>query len=56
VIVFGQGGRDVTSLGSSLKNASYLLESPNADSVETDSDNEALQWAGLSAAMEILNV
>jgi hypothetical protein len=32
-----------------------LLESANADNLETDLDNESLQWAGLNAAMEILN-
>jgi PKD repeat protein len=54
-IVFGQGGRDVVDESSSLKNQSYLLESPSADNMESDLDYEALQWAGLTAAMEILN-
>jgi RHS repeat-associated protein len=55
LIVFGQGGKDVVHEGSGLKNSVDLLESPTADNVETDLDNEALQWAGLTAAMEILN-
>lgn len=54
-IVFGQGGHDVVQVGAGLSNPSYLLESPTADEVEADLDNEALQWAGLTAAMEILN-
>jgi hypothetical protein len=55
LIVFGQGGRDVVDESSSLKNQSYLLKSPSADNIETDLDDEAIQWAGLTAAMEILN-
>ena len=55
LIVFGQGGKDVVHEGAGLKNSVYLLESPTADSIETDLDNEALQWAGLAAAMEFLN-
>jgi hypothetical protein len=42
-------------LGPGLKNSVYYLPSPTADNIETDLDSEALQWAGLSAAMEILN-
>jgi hypothetical protein len=38
---------------SALKNLSDLLERPTADNIETDLDNEALQWAGLTAALEI---
>jgi len=55
LIVFGQGGKDVVKKGSGLKNPVYLLGSTTADNIETDLDNEALQWAGLKAAMEILN-
>ncbi len=55
LIVFGQGGRDVVRESPALSNPSFLLESSTADNIETDLDNEALQWAGLSAAMEILN-
>jgi VCBS repeat-containing protein len=55
LIVFGQGGKDVVDEGSGVKNSVYLLESPTAENVETDLDNEALQWAGLTAAVEILN-
>jgi hypothetical protein len=51
----GQGGKDVVHEGSGLKNPVDLLESTTADNVGTDLDNEALQWAGLTAAMEILN-
>ncbi len=38
-----------------MTNPSYLIESLSTDNIETDLDNEALQWAGLTAAMEILN-
>jgi hypothetical protein len=55
LIVMGQGGKDVVHDGSGLKNTVYLLESTTADNIETDLDNEALQWAGLTAAMEILS-
>jgi len=55
LIVFGQGGADVVNVGAGITNPSYLLETPNADNVETDLDNDAIQWAGLSAAVEILN-
>jgi hypothetical protein len=55
LIVFGQGGRDVVDDSSSLKNQSYRLQSPSADNIETDLDDEAIQCAGLTAAMEILN-
>jgi hypothetical protein len=55
LIVFGQGGSDTIKESSALKNQSFLLPSMNADNIETDLDNEALQWAGLTAAMEILN-
>jgi RHS repeat-associated protein len=55
LIVFGHGGRDAINESSALKNQSYLLESAAADNVETDLDDEALQWAGLTAAMEIIN-
>ena len=41
--------------GSGLKNPVYLIESTTTDNIETDLDNDALQWAGLKAAMEILN-
>ena len=54
LIVLGQGGSDTVS-ESGLSNPYYLIESLNTDNVETDLDDEALQWAGLSAAVEILN-
>jgi hypothetical protein len=38
-----------------VNNPDYLIESLSTDSIETDLDNEALQWAGLTAAVEILN-
>jgi hypothetical protein len=56
LIVFGQGGSDTIKESSALKNQSFLLPSMNADNIETDLDNEALQWAGLSAALAILNL
>jgi hypothetical protein len=52
---FGQGGKDTDKEGSGLKNTVDLLEIPNADSAETDLDNEAIQWAGLWAALKILD-
>jgi RHS repeat-associated protein len=55
LIVMGQGGKDTVNEASGLKNPQYLLESPTADNVEADLDNEAIHWAGLTAAMEILN-
>jgi hypothetical protein len=55
VIVFGQGGKDSVNEASGLKNPVYLLENTTADNVETDFDSEATRWAGLTAAMEVLN-
>ncbi len=55
LIIFGQGGKDTDKEGTGLKNTVYLLASPTADSAESDLDNEAIQWAGLSAAVQILN-
>ena len=55
LIVFGEGGSDTIQESSALKNQSFLLQTMTADNLETDLDNEALQWAGLSAAVEILN-
>ena len=52
LIVFGQGGKDTLTESGGLKNATYLPESPTASNIETDLDNEAIQWAGLSAAVE----
>jgi hypothetical protein len=54
LIVFGQGGSDTLS-ESGLSDPDYLIESLSTDNVESDLDDEALQWAGLSAAVEILN-
>ena len=55
LIVFGQGGSDVAN-ESGVTNPDYLIESLSTDNIETDLDDEALQWAGLTAAMEILNL
>jgi RHS repeat-associated protein len=55
LIVFGQEGQDLVQEDPALTNPFYLAESPNADNIESSLDNEALQWAGLSAAMEILD-
>ncbi len=55
ILVFGQGGRDTVKKGAGVKNSLDLLQSPTADNVETDLNDEALKWAGLTAAMEILN-
>ncbi len=54
LIVFGQGGKD-TVRESGLKDPLYVLQSPTADNVESDLDQEAIKWAGLKAAVEILN-
>jgi hypothetical protein len=45
----------VVTVGPGVTNTSYLLETPNADNAETDFDDETIQWAGLSSAVEILN-
>jgi hypothetical protein len=54
LIVFGQGGTDTVS-ESGVSKPYYLIESLSTENVETDLDDEAIQWAGLSAAVEILN-
>jgi hypothetical protein len=56
LIVFGQGGKDVVNKGSGLTNPVYLLQTPTASNVRADLDNEAIQWAGLSAALAIQNL
>jgi hypothetical protein len=38
-----------------VTNPAYLIESLSTDNIESDLDNEALQWAGLTTAIEILN-
>ena len=55
LIIFGQGGKDTDKEGTGLKNTVYLLASPTTESAESDLDKEAIQWAGLSAAVQILN-
>ena len=55
LVVFGGGGKDTVKESPALKNAVALLESPTADNFEADLDKEAIQWAGLSAAVNILN-
>ena len=54
LLVFGQGGKDTVKEGG-LKNSLYLLESPTADNVGADMDEESILWVGLTAAVEILN-
>jgi hypothetical protein len=54
-IIFGQGGKDTVTEGAGVTNTVDLLETASADNFETDADNYALQWAGLTAAVEILN-
>ena len=39
----------------SLHNPVYLIESPNAYNEESCLASEAIHWAGLIAALEILN-
>ena len=55
VIVFGQGGKDTVKEASGMKNAVYLPKARTADNIETDFDDEAIQWAGFKGAVEILN-
>jgi PKD domain/MBG domain len=54
VVVFEQGGSDTVS-ESGVTNSVDLIESLTTDNIEADLDNEAIQWAGLTAAVEILN-
>ncbi len=51
VIVLGQQGKPSFALST----RGSLVETPTVDSLESNLDSEALQWAGLSAATEILN-
>jgi hypothetical protein len=53
VIVLGQQGKRPISYG--FSDRVLLVETPTVDSLESNLDSEALQWAGLSAATEILN-
>jgi hypothetical protein len=39
-------GKDTVDEGAPLKNTGYLLKNPTADNLETDLDDEALEWAG----------
>jgi hypothetical protein len=55
LIVFGQGGKDVVKESPGLKNTVDPLESPAADNLEADLDDQAIQWAGVSAAVNVLN-
>jgi large repetitive protein len=55
IIIFGQGGKDTVQEGTGVTNTVYVLATATADNIEADLDNEALQWAGLSAAVKILN-
>ena len=55
LLVFGQGGKDTVKETGGLKNSLDVLESPTADNVEADMDTESIHWAGLTAAVEILN-
>ncbi len=52
VIILGQQPTK-QAFGASLNNV--LVQTPTAASLESQLDSEALQWAGLSAATEILN-
>jgi hypothetical protein len=55
LLVFGRGGKDTVKEGAGLKNRVHRLQSTMADNVQTDLDSHAIQWAGLSAAVESLN-
>ena len=54
IVVFEQGGNDAVS-ESGVTNSVDLIESLTTDNIESDPDNEAIQWAGLTAAAEILS-
>jgi PKD repeat protein len=54
LIVFGQGGNDVVTESPTLHNPAYLIENLNDDNVDDLLAKEAIHWAGLNAAMEIL--
>jgi len=54
LIVFGQGGIDTIG-EAGVTSPTYLIESLNTDNIEADLDQQALQWAGISAAIEILS-
>jgi PKD repeat protein len=55
LIVFTQGAPDTVTEGSGLSNVLDVATTPTADNIESALDNEAIQWAGLTAAVEILN-
>ncbi|HEV8067368.1 MAG TPA: PhoPQ-activated protein PqaA family protein [Planctomycetaceae bacterium] len=55
VIVLGQQGKQPVNQSYGFSNRGLLVETPTVDSLESNLDSEALQWAGLSAATEILN-
>jgi hypothetical protein len=57
VIVFGQGGRRCRQSGRArwVKNSLDLAESATAEGNEADLDDRSIPWAGLTAAVEILN-
>jgi PhoPQ-activated pathogenicity-related protein len=55
VIVLGQQGKQLANQSYGFSNQGLLVETPTVDSLESNLDSEALQWAGLSAATEILN-
>jgi PhoPQ-activated pathogenicity-related protein len=54
VILLGSSGKTPFSGNLGLGRA-IQVQTPTVDSLESTIDNEALQWAGLSAATEILN-
>jgi PhoPQ-activated pathogenicity-related protein len=55
VIVLGQQGKQLANQSYGFSNQGLLVETPTVGSLESNLDSEALQWAGLSAATEILN-
>jgi len=54
-IVAGQRGNATASKGARLKNPAHPLLLPTADNRETALDDEAIRWAGLVVAMEVIN-
>jgi hypothetical protein len=52
-VLSGQGDSFTVSNGAA-ENSVHPLESTKTDYVEADLDDEAIQWAGLTAALEIL--
>jgi hypothetical protein len=55
LVVFGQGSQESVSEAPGLKNAMDVLGSPAAANIEAALEEQAIQWAGLSAAINVLS-